>query len=131
MSAIRKRKVARIQTTYAKQQETAELSAQSRRKLLFRRLAAFFVLVIIISFSMISTLIAQSSTIEEKQVEKEKLLQQLAKLEKNQVVLEEEIVKLHDDEYIAKLARREYFLSDINEIIFQLPEDKKVNSSEE
>ncbi|PLR78927.1 cell division protein DIVIC [Bacillus sp. V3-13] len=131
MSAIRKRKVAKIQTTYAQQQETAQVSAQSRRKRLFRRLAAFFVVAIIISFSMISTLIAQSSTMEEKLVEKEKLQQKLAKLRKNQVVLEEEIVKLHDDEYIAKLARRELFLSDINEIIFQLPDDKKENSSEE
>jgi cell division protein DivIC len=32
------------------------------------------------------------------------------------------IVKLNDDEYIAKLARKEYFLSNDNEIIFTLPE---------
>ena len=31
------------------------------------------------------------------------------------------LAKLNDDEYIAKLARQEYFLSDKNEIIFSLP----------
>ena len=49
---------------------------------------------------------------------------QLAKLEKEQRLLEEEIVKLNDDEYIAKFARKEYFLSDDGEIIFNLPENE-------
>ena len=40
-------------------------------------------------------------------------------------LLKEEIVKLNDDDYIAKLARKEYFLSDDNEIIFTLPEKRK------
>lgn len=46
-------------------------------------------------------------------------------MKKKQDIYEEEIIKLNDDEYIAKLARREYFLSEKNEIIFNLPDDKK------
>ncbi len=34
-------------------------------------------------------------------------------------------MKLNDDDYIAKLARKEYFLSEKNEIIFSIPENKK------
>ena len=49
----------------------------------------------------------------------------LAKLERKQMILENEIVKLNDDEYIAKLARSEYFLSDKGEIIFNIPEPEK------
>ena len=43
-------------------------------------------------------------------------------MQKEEEQLKEEIVKLNDDEYIAKLARKEYFLSDDGEIIFNLPE---------
>lgn len=42
-------------------------------------------------------------------------------------MLQEEIVKLNDDDYIAKLARRDYFLSENNEIIFNLPKEKGKN----
>ena len=38
-------------------------------------------------------------------------------------------VKLNDDDYIAKLARKEYFFSKKNEIIFNIPEDKKEKST--
>jgi cell division protein DivIC len=39
--------------------------------------------------------------------------------------LKTEILALQSDEYIEKLARKEYFLSKKDEIIFVLPEDKK------
>ena len=45
-------------------------------------------------------------------------------------LLKDEIVKLNDDEYIGKLARKEYFLSDDNEIIFTLPEKKDKEEKE-
>jgi cell division protein DivIC len=52
-------------------------------------------------------------------------------LKKEETLLKEEIVKLNDDDYIAKLARKEYFLSDENEIIFTLPEKKSKEKEEE
>jgi cell division protein DivIC len=51
---------------------------------------------------------------------KKKLEKQLTGLEKEEKILREEIVKLNDDEYIAKIARRDYFLSDDDEIIFNI-----------
>ena len=74
---------------------------------------------------MVSTLISQSSVLEKKGAEHGELKQELAGLKKKQVILNEEIVKLNDDEYIAKLARRDYFLSEGDEIIFNLPEMEK------
>ena len=62
--------------------------------------------------------------LDEKTEEKEQLKKNLAKLEKDETLLKEEIVKLNDDDYIAKLARKDYFLSDDNEIIFTLPKRK-------
>ncbi|KAB2328838.1 septum formation initiator family protein [Cytobacillus depressus] len=125
MGAVKKRNVAQIHTSYVEQQEAAEIHAERKRKLLFRRLAAFFVGVAVLSFFMISTLVSQSSTMEEKLAEKKKLEHELALLKEKEVALEEEIVKLNDDEYIAKLARKDYFLSENNEIIFNLPEQRE------
>jgi cell division protein DivIC len=129
LSAVRSRNIAKLQTKYAIQQESAELSSARKRKLLYRRLAAFLVLAGVISFLMISTYITQKSALNEKVAEKTQLRKTLSGLEKQQQILEEEIVKLNDDEYIAKLARKEYFLSEENEIIFNLPKKEEEKSS--
>jgi cell division protein DivIC len=130
LSAVRSRNIAKLQTQYAIQQESAELSSARKRKLLYRRLAAYVVLAGVITFLMISTYISQLSALEEKVSEKKQLQKQLSGLEKQQQILEEEIVKLNDDEYIAKLARKEYFLSEENEIIFNLPKEEEEKSSQ-
>jgi cell division protein DivIC len=130
LSAVRSRNIAKLQTQYAIQQESAELSSARKRKLLYRRLAAYVVLAGVITFLMISTYISQLSALEEKESEKKQLQKQLSGLEKQQQILEEEIVKLNDDEYIAKLARKEYFLSEENEIIFNLPKEEEEKSSQ-
>ncbi len=125
MSAIRKKNIARIENQYVQQREKAGIAETRKRKLLFRRLAVFALFASIISYLMISTFISQTAALEKKQADKAQLEQKLAKLQKKQEILDEEIVKLNDDEYIAKLARKEYFLSEKNEIIFNLPKEKK------
>ena len=64
------------------------------------------------------------------------LIEELALHEKERDQLAKQLEKLNDDEYIAKLARQEYFLSDKNEIIFSLPkkeqkEEKKQKKDKE
>ncbi|MGV2942352.1 septum formation initiator family protein [Mesobacillus sp. LC4] len=125
MSAIRKKNIAKIENQYVQQREKAGIAESRKRKLLFRRLAVFALFASVISYLMISTYISQTSALEKKQEDKEQLEQKLANLQKEQEILDEEIVKLNDDEYIAKLARKEYFLSEKNEIIFNLPKEKK------
>jgi cell division protein DivIC len=125
MGVIRKKNIAKIENQYVQQREKAGIAETRKRKLLFRRLAVFALFASVISYLMISTFISQSAALEKKQAEKEQLEQNLASLQKQQEILDEEIVKLNDDEYIAKLARKEYFLSEKNEIIFNLPKEKK------
>lgn len=43
--------------------------------------------------------------------------------------LNEQIKKLHNDDYIAKLARSEYYLSKDGEIIFNIPEENSKQKS--
>lgn len=125
MGVERQRNVSKLQTTYVKQQEYAEIASARKRKLLIRRLSLFFVLAAIISFFMISSFLSQTTNLEAKIAKKQKLEQEYAELRGQEKVLKENIVKLHDPEYIAKLARKEYFFSKKGEIIFNIPEENK------
>jgi len=125
MSAVRERNVAKIRSTYVLQQEFAEISTTRKRKLLLRRLSLFFTFAVFISYFMMSSFLSQATSLDTKITQKKQLDKQLVGLKKQQDILKEDIVKLNDDDYIAKLARKEYFFSDKNEIIFNIPDDKK------
>ncbi len=125
MSLAKDRKITQLQSQYMQQQERKEQILKRRKRGLMRRLTLFGLIAAISSVIVLTTLISQSSAINEKIDEKNEIQSQLTKLEKEEKVLEEEIVKLNDDEYIAKIARRDYFLSEDNEIIFNLPNKDK------
>ncbi|THE11474.1 septum formation initiator family protein [Bacillus timonensis] len=120
MSAVRKKNVAQLQSTYMEKYKQQEEALQIKRKGLMRRLAVFFVLVVIISYGLISMVVSQHKTMNEKAAKKEQLQEQLTTLKDEQVLLEEEVVKLNSDEYIEKIIRRDYFLSKEGEIIFKV-----------
>ncbi|ADE67200.1 MULTISPECIES: FtsB family cell division protein [Priestia] len=123
MSAVRKKKVAKLNTDYSHKQEQIKQNTDRKRIGLIRRLTVFGVLALIIGGLMVSALITQTSAIENKKAEKVKLEQQLTKLQSKQKQLKGEIVKLNDDDYIKKIARRDYFLSEDGEIIFNVKKD--------
>ncbi|MDC0706331.1 MULTISPECIES: FtsB family cell division protein [Priestia] len=123
MSAVRKKKVAKLNTDYSHKQEQIKQNTDRKRIGLIRRLTVFGVLALIIGGLMVSALITQTSAIENKKSEKVKLEQQLTKLQSKQKQLKGEIVKLNDDDYIKKIARRDYFLSEDGEIIFNVKKD--------
>ncbi|MED4007188.1 septum formation initiator family protein [Priestia aryabhattai] len=123
MSAVRKKKVAKLNTDYSHKQEQIKQNTDRKRIGLIRRLTVFGVLALTIGGLMVSALITQTSAIENKKAEKVKLEQQLTKLQSKQKQLKGEIVKLNDDDYIKKIARRDYFLSEDGEIIFNVKKD--------
>jgi cell division protein DivIC len=125
MSSVGDKNIAKIQTTYVHQQEIAEIASARKRKLLFRRLSLFLVFAALMSYLMITSFISQSSTLDKKVAQKKQLEQQMTQLKKQQELLKEDIVKLNDDDYLAKLARKEYFFSENGEIIFNIPEESK------
>lgn len=130
MSAIRNRNVSKIQTDLTHQHEKAEIKSSQNRKRVIRRLTFFLVVAIIVGYSMVSTLVSQSSVLAKKEEENAELQKELNGLKKQQVILKEEIYKLNDDEYIAKIARRDLFLSGDGEIIFNIPNEGKEKTSE-
>jgi cell division protein DivIC len=111
MESLRKKKVAKMESSYVLQQEKKAHTHEKKKRGLIRLLS------VLATF----TLISQSVTIEAKTEEKKKVQQEIVQLKKEETLLKEEIVKLNDDDYISKLARRDYFLSEEGEIIFNLP----------
>ncbi|UII56020.1 septum formation initiator family protein [Cytobacillus spongiae] len=124
MSAVRKTNIKKMNNSYVQEQQNIKGFRDRKRALLVRRLTVFFIGAGTIIFFMISTLISQASALEEKEAEKKLLDQELTELKAKQVLLKEDIVRLNDDEYIAKLARKDYFLSEKNEIIFNIPKEE-------
>lgn len=127
MSSLRQRKVTKMDNPYVAHQEKQVQTVKRKKRGLVRRLTLYAVFAAVFLVLAVSTLITQNVALNEKTEQKEKLDDKLAKLEKKETDLKEEIVKLNDDEYIAKIARRDYFLSDKGEIIFNLPKGKDEN----
>jgi len=96
---------------------------------LIRRLSFFLIFVVVISGLLISSMVTRANVLDEKKAEKSQLEEQFTTLQENQAELKNEIEKLNDDDYIAKLARRDYFLSDNGEIIFNIPETAEGTSN--
>jgi cell division protein DivIC len=85
----------------------------------------FLVFATVMSYLMITSFVSQSHILDKKVAQKRQLEQELTALKKQQEILKEDIVKLNDDDYLAKLARKEYFFSENGEIIFNIPEENE------
>jgi cell division protein DivIC len=125
MATVQPKNVAKIETSYVQQQEYSEHAAARKKKKLYRRLSVFFVLALFVSYSMVSSILSQASVLDEKVAQKKQLDKQLESLKNQQNSLKQEISNLNNDDYIAKLARKEYFLSNKDEIIFNIPDGNK------
>jgi cell division protein DivIC len=125
MAAVQPKNVAKIETSYVQQQEYSDHAAAKKKKKLYRRLSVFFVFALFVAYSMVSSILSQASALDEKVAQKKQFDKQLTALKNQQNSLKQEISNLNDDDYIAKLARKEYFLSNKDEIIFNIPDGNK------
>ena len=124
MGALDKKKknISQIDSPYVQYQEKRTQSFERKKLGLKRRLVFFMLFAVVTTGIVLAALYSQKSALKDKEAQKQELKEQLSSLQKEEEQLKEEIIKLNDDEYIAKLARKEYFLSDDGEIIFNLPE---------
>ncbi len=122
MVSERKRKVKELESPYMKQHEIMTHEKARRKKGLVRRLTVLGIITIALSMFALMTIHAQVSVLAEKEEKRESLEQQLKMLEDEQISLQLEIEQYHDLEFIAEIARRDYFLSKPGETIFKLPQ---------
>lgn len=124
MRGFNKEKVASLKNAFVLSEEKKSMFKMEHKRKLMRRLAASGAVALIVLGTLFSALISQNGNLNEKKQELASTKQSLNELEQQQKQSEEELVRLQDDEYIAKLARKDYFFSEDGEIIFNIPEEK-------
>lgn len=100
----------------ARAQIKAKIAVRRRR-----RMAVFFILATIAIVVLVKANMVQHERLATKEDAKAAATALLDEALHKQELLNLQIAKLEDDEYIAKLARKEFFLSDEGEIIFTIP----------
>jgi cell division protein DivIC len=117
----------KLDNDYVRNTDKAMNRKVQSRKRKIRRIVFFAIVPVVIIAFLINILVHQSETLAEKEKKKQEATQHLVKVKDEQDSLNLKIKQLEDDEYIAKLLRKEYFLSEEGEIIFIIPEkeDKK------
>ena len=121
---LHKRNVRTLQNDYVRSNPQATSQRKAKQKVMKRRrLLLFFIFATVVTAGLVKTLIVQNERLTEKEFQKAEIEQQLESVQETQEMLNLQITKLEDDEYIAKLARKEYFLSEEGEIIFTIPSE--------
>ncbi|HAA3042863.1 TPA_asm: septum formation initiator family protein [Listeria monocytogenes] len=118
-----KSKVARIENRYIKDTATMKKTRSRRRIALFRRLAFMAIIFAVVGGLLTITYTKQVLTLKEKKEKQVQVDKKMVAMKDEQDSLNEQIKKLHNDDYIAKLARSEYYLSKDGEIIFNISEE--------
>ncbi|EIP0688385.1 septum formation initiator family protein [Listeria monocytogenes] len=116
-------KVARIENRYIKDTATMKKTRSRRRIALFRRLAFMAIIFVVVGGLLTITYTKQALTLKEKKAKQVQVDKKMVAMKDEGEALNEQIKKLHNDDYIAKLARSEYYLSKDGEIIFNIPEE--------
>ncbi|MDD1504594.1 septum formation initiator family protein [Lysinibacillus sp. CNPSo 3705] len=94
------------------------------RKRKMRRIAFFAIVPVVIIAFLLNILLNQNETLAAKEQKKIEAKKHLSELKDERDSLNLKIKQLEDDEYIAKLLRKDYFLSEKGEIIFIIPDEK-------
>ncbi|MFX3624195.1 MAG: septum formation initiator family protein [Ectobacillus sp.] len=114
-----------LRKTYVKEnpnlrsQHTIQTENKSKKRLV-RRLVLFLTFALTVVASISITFYKQHAAVEAQKAEIRKLKKEAEALTAEEKRLQNEIEKLHDDEYIAKIARRDYFFSKPGEVIFPI-----------
>ncbi|PZF89970.1 cell division protein DIVIC [Listeria ivanovii] len=118
-----KTKVARIENRYIKDTATMKKTRNRRRVALFRRLAFMAIIFAVVGGLLTITYTQQVLSLKDKKEKQVEVDKKMVAMKDEEQALNDQIKKLHNDEYIAKLARSEYYLSKDGEIIFNIPEE--------
>ncbi|MBM6615386.1 septum formation initiator family protein [Desemzia sp. RIT804] len=95
-----------------------------------RRIAAIVAISSVFIVGLSSNLVKNTQVIAGLDDQKVASAEELKEVEQRQETLQDEVKKLEDDDYIAKLARSQYYLSQEGEIIFSFPEDNAAKTQE-
>lgn len=118
----------RQNVTHLNNQYVSEFNYQQslkmrRQKSLKRRMTVLLVVGFVLLLIPTVPLLRDYMRVRDFEAERVQATEHLSDLEDYQGDLEYYIELLNDEEYVAKLARSEYYLSKDEEVVFNLPED--------
>ncbi len=93
---------------------------EARRRLFFIRIFCFAAVLVVMM-----TLISKSFDLYQLNIEKKDKEKEYEELQEQSEYLRNEIIKLHDPEYIAKYAHEKYYYSKDGELIIKIVEDNE------
>ncbi|MEK4626730.1 MAG: septum formation initiator family protein [Solibacillus sp.] len=126
------RNVQSLNNDYVRSNPQAKKQYKARQAVLRRRrMAIFFILAAIVITGLVQANEVQKERLAAKEDQKAIVTEKLNETLEQQEMLNLQIAKLEDDEYIAKLARKEFFLSEEGEIIFTIPKTTEKNDEED
>ncbi|WP_411842994.1 FtsB family cell division protein [Salinicoccus sp. HZC-1] len=115
-------KVVRMINSYTKRRETEKKVRQSENRVAKRRTLLFGSLMLIMAGILLIVAFNQKNQnhlLNEELLQTQEVMDERIEEEKD---LEQQIKQLNDEDYIARIARSEFFFSEEGEIIFNLPE---------
>lgn len=126
------RNVQSLNNDYVRSNPQAKKQYKARQAVLRRRrMTIFFILAAIVITGLVQANEVQKERLAAKEDQKAIVTEKLNETLEQQEMLNLQIAKLEDDEYIAKLARKEFFLSEEGEIIFTIPKTTEKNDEED
>ncbi|ENQ3108298.1 cell division protein DivIC [Bacillus sp. 491mf] len=96
------------------------IQSNEGRKRVYRRLALFLAVAFVAIVSVSVIFYQQNSAINTKEAKVKELEKETNVLMTKEEQLKEEIKKLHDENYVLEIARRDYYFSKPGEIIFPI-----------
>ncbi|MCU7558385.1 septum formation initiator family protein [Macrococcus capreoli] len=125
------KKVSAIENEYTKEQARKHRVNIKSSKIVRKRLKVFGGALLAILLFLTIMLFMQMNTNKELAQEKQRQAAELEKLKDKEITLKERLKQLNSKEYIEKIARSEYFLSNDGEVIFKIPDAEKKKDENE
>lgn len=120
-------KLRKINSEFVKTEDRRRKTDERLKLVNNRKLLAVIIVFMLLLAGTVYVRIVRDQALANKFKENKKLQMQLTDLKKEERNLNQEIVNLNDDEYVARLARKEYYVSTNGEIIFTTPENTEDN----
>jgi cell division protein DivIC len=120
-------KLRKINSEFVKTEDRRRKTDERLKLVNNRKLLAVIIVFMLLLAGTVYVRIVRDQALANKLKENKKLQMQLTDLKKEERNLNQEIVNLNDDEYVARLARKEYYVSTNGEIIFTTPENTEDN----
>ena len=123
-----KNKVEHIENQYTSQENKKKQRQKMKMRVVRRRITVFAGVLLAIVV-VLSILLVQKHRNDIDAQERKAKEAQFQKQQNEEIALKEKLNNLNDKDYIEKIARDDYYLSNKGEVIFRLPEDKDSSSS--